>query len=205
MARPRRSDITRETLLEHGIQLLSAHGYHGTGLKRILDAVNVPKGSFYNYFNSKEAFAAEIITRYIDDLLHLFDAYVENTDDDPLTIIRNVYQVMMDKFELQGCRQGCLIGNLAAEIGGNSARCQAAMQRAFNEWRERFVRLLERAQVEGSVRADIGAGQLADLFWNAWEGGILRMKLEGSTAPLKQMIDLLLDVMFKPAPHTDEQ
>ena len=53
MARPRRSEQTREVLIEEGIRQLAAHGYHGTGIKQILDAVCVPKGSFYNYFDSK--------------------------------------------------------------------------------------------------------------------------------------------------------
>ena len=59
MNRPRRSVQTREALIEAGIEHLSVHGYHGTGIKQILDEVNVPKGSFYNFFASKEAFVAD--------------------------------------------------------------------------------------------------------------------------------------------------
>ncbi|OUS39938.1 TetR family transcriptional regulator, partial [Oleispira antarctica] len=55
MNRPRRSEQTREALIEAGIEQLSRHGYHGTGIKQILDEVSVPKGSFYNFFASKEA------------------------------------------------------------------------------------------------------------------------------------------------------
>ena len=57
MARPRRSENTRQELLELGVRLLSENGYNGTGLKQILDEAGVPKGSFYNYFPSKEAYA----------------------------------------------------------------------------------------------------------------------------------------------------
>ena len=44
--------INKHNLLDEGVALLMRQGYHGTGLKEILDAVNIPKGSFYNYFVS---------------------------------------------------------------------------------------------------------------------------------------------------------
>ena len=69
MSRPRRSEHIREALIQAGIEQLSIHGYHGTGIKQILDEVNVPKGSFYNFFASKEAFVAEVIARYSQDLV----------------------------------------------------------------------------------------------------------------------------------------
>ena len=65
----KQKDINRENLLNHGVALLMQQGYHGTGLQEILDAVQVPKGSFYNYFGSKENFAAEIIGHYIEPYL----------------------------------------------------------------------------------------------------------------------------------------
>jgi TetR/AcrR family transcriptional repressor of nem operon len=197
--RPRRSQDTRETLLEAGIQLLATRGYNGTGLKEILDVVHVPKGSFYNYFESKEAFGAAIIERYIDDLLAMFDAYVARSQEDPISLIKSVYGYMLVQFAKDGCQRGCLLGNLAAEVGASSALCQAALRGAFARWKQRFVRLLARAQDAGQLRTDVSAANLADIFWNAWEGGILRMKLEGDTTELKHTIELLLDRLFAPA------
>jgi TetR/AcrR family transcriptional repressor of nem operon len=181
-----------------GIELLATHGYNGTGLKEILDAVHVPKGSFYNYFESKEAFGAAIIERYIDDLLALFDAYVDRSKEDPVSLIKSVYGYMLVQFAKDGCQRGCLLGNLAAEVGASSPLCQTALRRAFARWKERFVKLIERAQAARQVRSDLSAASLADIFWNAWEGGILRMKLEGDTTDLKQTVELLLDHLFAP-------
>ncbi|MFE8070382.1 TetR family transcriptional regulator C-terminal domain-containing protein [Marinobacteraceae bacterium S3BR75-40.1] len=193
MARPRRSQQTREDLLREGVELLSEQGYHGTGLKEILDRVKAPKGSFYNYFESKEAYTAELIEHYTDHLLGLMDRYLEQAPDDPPTVIRNIYGLMIGEFEAHDCTQGCLLGNLAAEISAHHPRCQAALRRAFHAWEQRFVPLLERGQAKGQFRSDIPAGALAGLFWNAWEGGILRMKMEGSTQSLRATVDLLLD------------
>ena len=64
MARPRKSEQSRQLLLDIGSPMLIEHGHHGTGIKQVLDAVGVPKGSFYNFFPSKEAFVAGIIYQY---------------------------------------------------------------------------------------------------------------------------------------------
>ena len=58
----------RLKLLETGIQLFAKNGYNGTGIKEIVEAVGIPKGSFYNYFKSKEEFTVEIIGFYSDTL-----------------------------------------------------------------------------------------------------------------------------------------
>ncbi len=55
MGRPRLSHETKTRLLDEGVASLIGQGYHGTGIKEVLDQVKVPKGSFYNYLESKKA------------------------------------------------------------------------------------------------------------------------------------------------------
>jgi TetR/AcrR family transcriptional repressor of nem operon len=198
MARPRQSSATREQLLAKGVVLFATQGYNGTGLQEILAAVEVPKGSFYNYFESKEAFAAAILDHYLDELLGLFDTYVAHSKEDPATLIKNVYGYLIVDLAKRGCRQGCLLGNMAAEVGASSKLCQEALQGGFERWKSRFVPLMQRGQEEGFFRTDVDASLLADVFWNTWEGGILRMKFEGDTASLKQTIDVLVDRLLAP-------
>lgn len=197
MGRPKRNEHTREKLLEQGIELLSEKGYHGTGLKVILDTVKVPKGSFYNYFESKEVYVAEIINRYSQEILERLDKYIEVSDQDPIAIIRTIYHVMIQELEIKGLK-GCLIGNLAAEIGNTSTICQTEMQNAFKSWRKRFIPLLKDAQKKGTIRQDVSAELLSDVFWSTWEGGLLKMKIDSDTSHLKELLDTTLDTLFKP-------
>ena len=198
MARPRRSEHNREMLLEQGIELLSTQGYHGTGLKQILDAVKVPKGSFYNYFESKEVFVAEIIRRYSDNLLERFEYIVATSTDGPVATIKQAYGELVSEYEQSDRRQGCLIGDMAAELGHDSPVIQQALSRALKRWKRYFVPLMERAQQAGEVRRDIAAGALADTFLNAWEGSLLRMKIDNDATGLRRNLDLMLDVLFAP-------
>jgi TetR/AcrR family transcriptional repressor of nem operon len=198
MARPRRSEHNRDMLLEQGIELLSTQGYHGTGLKQILDAVKVPKGSFYNYFESKEAFVAAIIRRYADNLLGRFERSVATSADGPMATIKRAYAELISDHEQSDHRQGCLIGDMAAELGHDSPAIQAALAEALTRWKGCFAPLMEKAQQSGEVRRDIDAEVLVDVFLNAWEGSLLRMKIENDTTALRRNFDLMMDVLFAP-------
>ncbi|WP_281648818.1 TetR/AcrR family transcriptional regulator [Parendozoicomonas sp. Alg238-R29] len=198
MARPRRSESTRQELLELGVELLSVNGYNGTGLKQILDAAGVPKGSFYNYFASKEAYAAEIIEFYMGNLLRMFDMVIDNHTGSPVQVIRFAYRNMITHLEEGSCRKGCLMGNMVAEIASSSELCREVMCTMYKGWRERFTLLLEKGQQQGEVRNDMPAETMTDLFWQQWEGALLRMQLEGSTAVLEDSLELTLDRLFRP-------
>ncbi|PVZ71942.1 TetR/AcrR family transcriptional regulator [Pelagibaculum spongiae] len=198
MARPRRSENTRIALLQLGVELLAEHGYSGTGLKQILDAAKVPKGSFYNYFASKEAFVAEVIEFYMQNLLEIFDGMVANSNLTPLQTIQQIYTVFAEHLLQQGCGHGCLMGSLAGEVGGTSELCRQAMQKMYSQWHQRFSAVIDRAQQAGEVRDDLSAVTLTDIFWNQWEGAMLRMQFETSAEPLLQSLDMTLNRLFKP-------
>lgn len=181
------------------MDFFSKQGYNGTGIKEIVDAAGVPKGSFYNYFSSKEDFAAQIIRHYAEGYWCEWSAYFrQGPDDDPLSALRHSFELMIEKHKESEVKTGCIVGNLAAEISETSALCRQAMQSVLQEWRKRFAKHLLQAQTQGTVRKDIAAEELADIFCNAWEGSLLRMKIENSVEPLKRCIDLMFDKFFKP-------
>ncbi|MFD2231123.1 TetR/AcrR family transcriptional regulator [Alkalimarinus sediminis] len=198
MPRPRRSEHTRDALIENGIEQLSLHGYHGTGIKQILDAVNVPKGSFYNYFASKEAFVAEILREYSNQYLKILDDYVDSSNELPLDKIKTIYTFMLEKFSRQKCQQGCLVGSIAAEIGNQSEACQAAMLESVALSKQRVSQLIQLAQDKQQIRDDLTAEQITNVFWSTWEGSLLEMKMEGSIDTARETLYLMLDHLLKP-------
>lgn len=188
--------INRDNLLNQGVKLLMEQGYHGTGLKEILDAVKIPKGSFYNYFGSKENFGAEVIQHYIEPFIKQLNAYLENSDDDALAALRRYYHELIAEAEKEGFKGGCLLGNLMGEIGDTSELCQKSLQSAVTRYRNTIRSGLIQAQQQGAVRTDLSAEEMADLLLNTWQGALLRMKIEQSSEPLKQCCRNLLDGYF---------
>ncbi len=191
-----KKQINKENLLSQGVQLLMQQGYHGTGLKEILDAVQIPKGSFYNYFTSKESFAAEVIQHYIDPFIIELDRYIQNPELDGLTALKNYFNELIVALEKAEFKGGCLLGNLMGEIGDTSDLCQQSLQLAVHRYRDLLAAGLKKAQMEHTVRIDKPADDMADLLVNMWQGALLRMKIEQSVTPLKQCCHDLLDDYF---------
>lgn len=187
--------------MQQGIQLLSDKGYHGTGLKEILTAVNVPKGSFYHYFASKEAYVAEMIEQYCGDMLQRLDDYIASSDQAPLAILEHVYLYMLDIYAKADCRQGCLLGDLAAEVASTSEVLRSSMMKALSLWQSRVINLLQLGQENGSIRTDMTTQELANLLWATWEGGVLQMKIEQDTTHLQRTLTLLFQVILPAQPQ----
>lgn len=191
-----RKQIKREKLLDQGVQMLMEQGYHGTGLKEILDIVQIPKGSFYNYFASKEAFAAEAISHYIEPFIQRLSKHLDDPELNALAALKRYYQELIIEVERVGYKGGCLLGNLMGEMGDTSEICRSALISAVERYRNLQLTALLRAQKEGLVRKDLSADSMADLLVNNWQGALLRMKIEQSVQPLQQFVDTLLGDYF---------
>ncbi len=189
--------INKHNLLDEGVALLMRQGYHGTGLKEILDAVNIPKGSFYNYFGSKENFAAEVIVHYITPYLNQLNQYLDESEGNAVAALNRYIEESIAELERTDFKGGCLLGNLMGELSDTSDLCRIALQNALNDYRNVWEEGLRRGQTEKRIRADKSANEMADLWVNAWQGALLRMKIEQSTEPLKQCYSQLLGDFFK--------
>jgi TetR/AcrR family transcriptional repressor of nem operon len=193
MIKMKKSVLTKKALLEEGMQQLAENGYHGTGIKKVLDVVKVPKGSFYNYFASKEAYVSDIIEDYNAQALKMFDDFVAQSNLPAIDQLKAIYQFMLDKLSENKCQQGCLIGSIAAEIGHSFELCQRTMQVGVDDWLSRITLLIKNSQKQGSVRNDLSARDIAEVLWSTWEGSLIKMKMDGDIKSPEKIISLMLN------------
>ena len=187
---------TRRRLLEVGVASFLRDGYHGAGLKAILDEAGVPKGSFYNYFKSKEDFASAAVEHYSSCLgAKLERALREN--DSPVAALRQYFESQAEDFFAANFSGGCLVANLGAELD-DSPICREALQTTVKGHLASLTTVIAAAQGAGEIRKDIDAATLAPLLSDAWEGAIIRMKIQQSADPLKQVLDCFLEGFFRP-------
>ena len=99
MKKINQKQVNREILLDQGVALLMQQGYHGTGLNEILSAVQIPKGSFYSYFGSKENFTAEIIEHYILPYLEQIKTYLKQSEGNALGALERYLQESIIELE----------------------------------------------------------------------------------------------------------
>lgn len=190
-------EIKREKLLDEGVSLLMAQGYHGTGLKEILDSVQIPKGSFYHYFDNKETFGAEVISHYIKPFISQLKEHLQNNNYDALSALMFYFDELIRLTKQENFKGGCLLGNLMGEIGDTSDVCRLALKSAVEDYRDLLEQGLHKAQKQGTVRGDKSARRMADLLVDSWQGALLRMKIDQSVIPLERCCDDLLNDYFK--------
>ena len=62
----------KEDIVQAGLDIVLSRGFNATGVEAILKQASIPKGSFYNFFSSKEEFALAIIDQYVAEKSELF-------------------------------------------------------------------------------------------------------------------------------------
>jgi len=184
---------TREALIRCGMELLTEQGFINTGLDQILKKVGVPKGSFYHYFENKEAFGYVVLESYSEYFLHKLDKHLKNPELDALDRIQSFITDATHGVEKYNFKRGCLVGNLAQEFGSSHVFFKQKLEAVFSQWQLRIAECLALAKTEGSISADADCDALATFFWIGWEGSVMHSKLHQN----KQAMALFSDQFFK--------
>ena len=191
----------RSRLIEAGLEGLLAAGFNSTGVADIVAAAGVPKGSFYYYFDSKEAFACAVVDRWAARNTARRQAlFVANRSMPPLRRLRAYLETYATALGERGHVGGCLLGNLSAEIADHSETVRGRLRAAFAEWQTMLHDLLVEAQARGDLRAGLEPEALAAYLVDGWEGALLRMKAEKSDRPLRLFITITFDHLLSGDP-----
>src|ERR1700760_2171395 len=182
MPRPATRD-TRFKLLEKGGDLLSRIGFNATGVQKITAAAGVPKGSFYNYFESKEAFAVEVLGEYWGSVAELYGPLLRDKAAPPLQRIANHFRGLAEFHKRHRYASGCLIGNMALEVTPSSADVRAKLVAVYREWAEQIAACLREAQASKELTSTKDTKQLAVALIDTFEGTVMRAKVERSGKP----------------------
>ena len=189
---PKRSDglfETREKLLRIGVEVLTEKGFSATGIDQIVRRVGVPKGSFYHYFKSKEAFGAELIDRYSAYFVRKLERHLGDESLSPLERLKAFIADAQSGMARYDYQRGCLVGNLGQEMGTLPESFRDQLNEVFADWQARVAHCLLAAQASGEIPGSVDCSQTAAFFWIGWEGAVMRAKLERNPAPLHIFAD----------------
>lgn len=191
---------TRDHLLDVGLNLIRSMGYASTGMKEILDAADVPKGSFYHYFPSKEAYANEVLKLYVRQETERFQRIFSDRSLPPLQRLRRYFEELIAIYgpTPEGVI-GCMIGNLTLERADHSDSIQAILRESFSRWQAGLAGVLREAVERGDLPSSTSSEELAGFILNSYQGALLRSKADRSSTPLEAFLDFVFNSLLKPS------
>ena len=188
---------TRDHLIDVGLGLMHENGYNATGLADILKAADVPKGSFYHHFSSKEDFAAAALERYgMRERAHA-SAVLGDATMPPLKRLRRYFSDLVKFYGQKGPIPGCMMGRFSLEIGAESSQLRRRISASFEHWQHTIATVIREAVAQKELSAGIDAESLAGFLLNNWEGALLRSQADKSNAPLETFMRYVFDGLLK--------
>ena len=182
---------TKERIVQAAMRLFHERGFHATGMAEILKAAEVGSGSFYHFFENKEAVLLAVLDAYVD-LLHpavMQPAFAMS--EDPIERIFMVLAGYREALLSSGFTFGCPIGNLALEVAADKPAAAQKIALNFTNWCKAIEGCLNAAG--DRLPADVNRAALARFILNVMEGGIMQSRAHRSVEPYDVSIAMLRD------------
>ncbi|MFC3695616.1 TetR/AcrR family transcriptional regulator [Chenggangzhangella methanolivorans] len=173
----------RQHILHTATTIMAAKGFSAVGLNEILVSAQVPKGSFYHYFGSKDAFGEAILKDYFEDYLADLDATLtaaDKTQAERLMTYFAGWRETQGSFDHQG---KCLAVKLAAEVSDLSEAMRLALKAGAAGIVDRLTGAIAAGVAEGSLSVEDAPASTAENLYQTWLGASLMAKIERSPAP----------------------
>lgn len=177
------SNDVRDHILATGQRIMAAKGFSAVGLNEILKDAGVPKGSFYHYFGSKEAFGADILARYFEDYLAELDSTLQLPGLNMAQRLMKYWQVWRDSQSFSDCQGKCLAVKLGAEVADLSDSMRLTLKSGTAGIIGRLAEALEKGIAEGSLTLDDEPARVAESLYQLWVGASVMVKIVRTTEP----------------------
>ena len=192
----------REKILTEGLRVVHERGFGGASVRDIVEAANVPQGSFTNHFASKEAFCLEILDLYFKDVRAMIQRTLRNDSLPPLKRLRGFVDKQIKYLNRVGWRNGCLIGNFSAEASEHSEVIRKRLVEIYEEMRQAAAYCLKAAVKNGELPRKTECDELAGFLIASLQGAILQSKTERNAVPLERFNHLIFSTLLRRSPVT---
>jgi TetR/AcrR family transcriptional repressor of nem operon len=176
------SDV-RDNILAVGQRIMSGKGFSAVGLNEILTEAKVPKGSFYHYFDSKDAFGEALLSNYFEDYLAELDGVMRQPGLTMAQRLLNYFDMWRANQSFLDCQGKCLAVKLAAEVADLSEAMRAVLNQGTAGIIARLTDALERGVDDGSLSIDDTPEQVAQSLYQLWLGASVMVKIVRGTEP----------------------
>jgi TetR/AcrR family transcriptional regulator, transcriptional repressor for nem operon len=186
---------TRQSLLDAARRIVVARGYAAVGINEVLAAAGVPKGSFYHYFDSKDAFGEAMMKSYFDDYFTTMDGIIANAEKSSAERLMLYWQYFYDTQAADDCQGGCLVVKLGAEIADLSEAMRVTTKAGTTAIIDRLEGMIADGVADGSVSVNDSPRATAEALYELWLGASILAKIHGSPGHLDRAMAVTRQVL----------
>jgi AcrR family transcriptional regulator len=178
---------TRAHLLAGAARLIREQGVERTSLDEILELTGTSKSQLYHYFTDKDALVRAVIAYQAEWVLERSAPVIDRVDS--WAALRHWLDAIVAAQEADGCRHGCPVGTIAAELADYHDGAREDLAASFVRWEDAIAAALERLKARGRLRARADTRALATATLAAIQGGLLLSKTFRDPTPLRRALD----------------
>ena len=186
-------------ILKAGARIVLEKGFCDTGPAEVLEAAQVPKGSFYFHFENKEDFGLQLVDTFAETLKAGWKKMCGDEDLPHLERIRGLFRWQTELFRKNDFKGGCPIGNLSLEMGDRSPSFRKKLDRVFSELKKELAFQLDQAREKGEMAGPIDLEETADFILSSWQGALVQMKVAKSTVPHEIFDRMIFERLLRPS------
>jgi TetR/AcrR family transcriptional regulator, transcriptional repressor for nem operon len=177
---------TRDRLINSARYLFWERGFAGTSMADLLAHSQVNSGSFYHFFESKEALLREVLEGYLHALRPMIidPAYAQTNE--PVERIFAILAGYRERILQTDCQYGCPLGRLALEIDPENRPAHKLIAENFQGWIGAVRECVE--QIRHRLPEDTDLDALATFVLVVMEGGVMLSRSCGSVEPFDRAI-----------------
>ena len=174
---------TRQSILDAGYRTMATKGFSAVGLNEILSVASVPKGSFYNYFSSKEAYGKALLDDYFDDYLAEMNRLFSRQDLTVPQRLMEYFRRWQDNQSFENCQGKCLAVKLGAEVADLSEAMRDSLKRGTSGIIRLLSGVIKEGVKEGSLQLEGEPDVAAQSLYQLWLGSSIMVKIMRDTQP----------------------
>lgn len=175
--KPVKAIDTRQQIIDVAKKIILGKGFSAVGLNEILIAANVPKGSFYHYFASKEAFGKAMLEDYFNDYIGTVKAVLQDANLSHAERLSAYFSHWLSTQLSDTTQDKCLVVKLSGEVTDLSE----AMRQTLQTGTQNVIDLLQTCINEGVVTDALQLTQspetIAKELYYMWLGATLMTKV----------------------------
>jgi TetR/AcrR family transcriptional repressor of nem operon len=199
---PRRATNTREMLLLSAGKLFQEVGYVRASIHRIAAAVNAPKGTFYNYFASKEELASILVDRQFSAI---YQSLSLAPGDSAFDQVKQHFQFLAMEPPMIAIAPLQLLAIFAAEASAIPPDIGQRIADGIHVWDRQLADLISLAYIEKGTSVAQDSTKLALLLTTCWCGAIVRRKSDPSFNLVDDFVPFALALLSLGKPKQGNQ